>query len=86
MCVRVAKKIFGSFTARLHQERELKLMQWNLSIKDTPHNTTKGLASLDSNILELKLNHLDANSKPLQWNLSIKDTLNKGHLSNEGTV
>ena len=49
-------------------------MQWNLSIKDTPHNATKGLASLDSNILELKLNHLDANYKPLQWNLSIKDT------------
>ena len=27
-----------------------------------------------------------AASLPIQWNLSIKDTLNKGHLSNEGTV
>ena len=23
---------------------------------------------------------------PIKWNLSIKDTLNRGHLSNEGTV
>ena len=27
-----------------------------------------------------------SDTKEVQWNLSIKGTLNKGHLSNEGTV
>ena len=65
----------------------------------SPHSRStagQALSAIDQLLIILLCNYYNGNPSPspcktlphlcLQWNLSIKDTMNKGHLSNEGTV